>query len=355
MNVRLAAVRAAMRVRGLDALVVTVLPNIRYLCGFSGSNALFVVTRRGALFLSDSRYALQSRQEVHGCRRVISNRGLADGVVSSGLVRTWKRVGFESHAVTHAQYLNYRRLFRHTRLVPTTGIVEEIASRKDAVELTSIRKAAMITDRVFQEVIGMIRPGITEREVAAQVSYLHRCHGADGDAFETIVAAGEHSALPHARPGGRVIRRGDLVTLDMGCVVNGYHSDMTRTVAIGRVSRQARAMYRVVAEAQAAAVAFAQAGMPARDLDTAARSRIAAGGYGRYFTHSLGHGVGLQIHEQPRVAAGSTDQLETGNVITIEPGVYVRGVGGVRIEDMVALTATGCTVLTQSPRDLLIL
>jgi Xaa-Pro aminopeptidase len=244
---------------------------------------------------------------------------------------------------------------RRTVLVPSRGLVEELTVVKDPYELECIRQAVAVTDQVFQEILPEIRPGVSELEIAAEISYRHRRHGAEGDAFEPIVASGSRGASPHARASTRRIRTGEFVTLDFGCKVDGYCSDLTRTVALGRIARTLRAAYAAVLAAQREAIDAAHAGMIASELDAVARSRLAADGYARYFTHSLGHGVGLRIHEQPRVSRLSSERLQVSSVITIEPGIYIPGCCGVRIEDDVVLTSSGCTVLTNTPKELLIL
>ncbi|MFN0159102.1 MAG: M24 family metallopeptidase [Bacteroidota bacterium] len=351
---RLAQLRKTLVEKGLDALLVSSLYNIRYLSGFSGSNGLIVVRRNSAHFLTDSRYVLQSREEVKGFKRIIAQRGLFDEVAKQKLLSGCARVGFESQHLPHSQYIEMRRQFPRIRLVPTAELVEDMVLVKDQSELESIKEAVRISDMVFDTILDTIRPGVRELDVAAEISYLHKTHGAEQDAFECIVASGERGALPHARATSKKIKSGDLVTLDFGCTVRGYNSDITRTVGVGRVSKKQRRMYDVVLEAQRAAIAEAHAGMPASELDAVARDRIAAAGYGKYFTHSLGHGLGLQVHERPRVSSLGKERLQSGSVITIEPGVYIPGVGGVRIEDDVVLTPTGCQVLNSAPKELMV-
>jgi len=351
---RIARVREDMRDLGLDALIVSSLSNIRFLSGFSGSNALSIITSKEIFFITDSRYALQSKDEVKRWRRFITTRSLAAEASQQALLAGCRRVGFESHYVTHAQYRAFKKLFPRKSFVPTEEIVENIALVKDQEELGSIREAVAISDRVFTEVIKCIRPGVTELDVAAEISYLHKRNGAEHDAFEPIVASGERAAFPHARATSRRIKRGDMVVLDFGCACGGYHSDITRTIAVGRVLHQGREIYHVVLDAQQEAIMAAKGGMLAKELDGIARKLIASRGYGRYFTHSLGHGLGLRAHERPRVSALSNERLQAGSVITIEPGVYLPGVGGVRIEDDVLLTSTGCEVLNTAPKELMI-
>ncbi len=352
---RVARLRAILRKQQLDALIVTSLTHLQYLLGFTGSHGIGIIGRRTAAFITDSRYQAQGARQVRGARRFITQRPLLEAIAEHRCLSRVTTVGFESHHITFQQYRVLRRTFPRVTFIPTTGVVEQLLYVKDPVELTALRAAMRITDQVFEEIAGLIRPGMREKDVAAEITYRHRLHGADGDAFEPIVASGERGSLPHARAGDRVLRHGDLVTLDLGCTVKGYHSDLTRTVALGRTTRKMREIYGVVREAQAAAIDAAHGGMLARELDAVARNVIAGAGFGDAFSHSLGHGLGLNIHERPRVSALSKDTLVPGCVVTVEPGIYLPGWGGVRIEDDILLTATGCTVLTAAPRDLLVL
>lgn len=349
---RMKRVREALQRRGLDGFLVTSLLNIRYLTGFTGTNALLIISSRNSILLTDVRYALQAKHEVgQKLRVVVTRNGLYAEAARRGLLQQGSTFGFEAHQVTYAHYRTLRKLFPGVSFASTRDLVEEIMLVKDEEEIASIRRAAKISDRVFNEVRHMIRPGVRELEVAAEISYLHRRYGAEGDAFEIIVASGERSALPHARASSKHIRSGELVTLDFGCVVNGYHSDITRTICVEKASRRARQLYEAVLDAQRAAIESARAGMWARDLDAVARKRIVRAGLGTYFQHSLGHGLGLHVHERPRVSRRSTEQLKAGSVITIEPGVYIPGFGGVRIEDDVLLHDTGCELLSNAPKD----
>lgn len=352
---RAARLRTLLSEQRLDALIVTSLTHLRYLTGFTGSNGLGVVTRHAMFFLTDPRYREQAAHQVRSARRIFTNRPLLEAVAEHRCLSQCKRVGFESQVLTYQQYRVLRKSFPRKLFVPTSGVVESLLLVKDPDELDAMRAAMRITDRVFTEVIGLLRPGMREHDVAAEISYRHRCLGADGDGFDPIVASGERGSLPHARASEKVIRKGDLVTLDFGCTVAGYHSDLTRTVAIGHATRRARDIHRLVRDAQEAALAAARGGIRASELDAVARRVIADGGYGPAFSHSLGHGLGLHIHERPRVSALSTETLTAGSVITVEPGIYISGWGGVRIEDDILLTSTGSTVLTTAPKDLMVL
>ena len=359
-NNRTARVREEMHRRGLDAFIISSLFNIRYLTSFTGSNAVLIITKKSATFLSDVRYKVQAKQEISsGDKRnhpriIITRLGLYEEASKRNLLDGAGRVGFESNQITYAQYRVLRKIFPHTSFASTSEIIEEVMLVKEDDEIEMIRRAVKISDRVFREVLKVIRPGVSELEVAAEISYLHKTFGAERDAFETIVASGERSALPHARAGERKLKAGDLLTLDFGCVVNGYNSDITRTVAVGKASPRAREMYNVVHEAQQEAIDSAKDGMWAKDLDSIARKRIDRLGYGKYFTHSLGHGLGLHIHERPKVSQLSKERLRAGSVITIEPGVYVPDYGGVRIEDDVLLTEQGCIVLNTAPKEFMV-
>lgn len=352
---RLSQLRADMRERGLDALLVSLRPNIRYLTGFTGSHGLVGVTASDSWLLTDSRYRTQSAREVCGFRRIITTEDVWKAVATHKLTRGCRRVGFESESVTYTQYTLLRDTLPGRALVPSRGIVEELAVVKDPYELACIAGAVAITEQVFEEVLPLIRPGVRELDLAAEISYRHRRCGADGDAYDPLVASGERGAIPHARASVRQLRPGEFIVLDFGCVVNGYCADLTRTVAIGHIGTRQRAQYAAVLAAQREALDAACGGMVASELDAVARSRITAEGYGKYFTHSLGHGLGLRIHERPSVSPLSSEQLQIGSVITIEPGVYIPGQGGVRIEDDIVLTSSGCSVLSRAHKELMIL
>ncbi|HLA69090.1 MAG TPA: M24 family metallopeptidase, partial [Bacteroidota bacterium] len=235
------------------------------------------------------------------------------------------------------------------------SIVDASVSVKDESEIDLIRKAVSLTEKVFLEVLNIIREGVSELDLAAEIGYLHRKYGAEADAFEPIVASGERGALPHARASAKKIRNRELVTIDLGCRYRGYHSDLTRTVALGRINPERRRLYTVVRDAQQLALDAARDGMTGKELDGVARRHIKSRNLGRFFTHSLGHGLGMQVHENPRISSQSNDILAPGNVITIEPGVYVPGVGGVRIEDDVVIRNRGHELLTTIPKELITL
>lgn len=354
-SARLHALRAELIHSRLDALIVTFLPHVRYLTGFSGSNGICIVTKRQQSFLSDGRYRLQAKDEVQAFRIVITQGKFFDVAVEQNLLPKKGRIGFSPQYLTVAELRNLKKLLPRARFTQANGIVERLAAVKDDNELDYIKQAAAITDKVFERLLKILKPGMAELDVAAEIGYLHRTLGAEADAFEPIVASGTRGALPHARASHKKIKNGEMVTIDMGCRFQGYHSDLTRTVAVGRPGSRARNIYQIVLDAQRLAVEAAGSGISARALDAVARTFIKKKGYGRYFSHSLGHGLGLQVHELPRLSELSTDRLVAGNVVTIEPGIYIPGFGGVRIEDDVVIREGYAEVLNRSPKELIVL
>jgi Xaa-Pro aminopeptidase len=352
---RLDALRHKLSTTRLDALIVTHLPHVRYLTGFSGSNGISIVTHPRHTFLSDGRYRQQAREEVRGARVIITSGSLFEAAVQKGVLPKRGRVGYESQHLTVAELKNLKKLLPKTKLVATSGLVEGLTAVKDNAEIELIKKAVAITDRVFDKLLKILEPGVSELEIAAEITYLHRSEGAEADAFDPIVASGARGALPHARATAKKVKRGELVTIDMGCRFNGYHSDLTRTIAVGKPSSRVRAIYQVVADAQRMAIEAAGSGISSKALDGVARSHIKKKGYGKFFNHSLGHGLGLEIHEEPRLSSRSSDTLIVGNVVTIEPGIYIPGVCGVRIEDDVVIRNGYCEVLNKAPKEFIVL
>lgn len=352
----MALVRRQMQRRRADALFVTHAPNIRYLCGFSGSNGLLVVKARSVLFFTDPRYAEQASSEVRGARVGIVAAGtLAQGAHKARVLAGATAVGFDGDRVPVAHLNTWKALFRGVRFRDASGMIDALRAVKAPEELAGIRRAVDATDRVFSAVLGLIRAGVRERDLAAEITYRHRLEGADRDAFDPIVVSGPRSALIHGRPSDRRLRNGDALLLDFGCVVDGWCSDLTRTVFIGRAPRALREAHAAVLRAQRKAIAEARPGMTGRELDGIARESLTRDGYGDQFPHALGHGLGLEVHEQPRISWASSDVLAEGMVATVEPGVYIPGTGGVRIEDDVVFRASGVEVLNRAPRELLVL
>lgn len=352
---RLARVREALGRADLDALLVTALPNIRYLTGFSGSNALLLVTPLECQLFTDFRYATQVETEVSPVVTVrIEPASLWKGVwgrlpACAGVAR----IGFESAHLLHQDFARLLEQGARWQWRPTLETVEGLRMVKDPGEVAAIEKAVAVAEAAWRETVAALRPGLTERQVAGILERALREAGSDGYPFPSIVASGPQAALPHARAGERVLARGDLVLVDFGAVADGYCSDLTRTVVLGPATAQQRDVHAVVLEANRRASGAVRGGMPGKDADALARDYIAASGWGDAFGHSLGHGIGLEVHEAPRLARGADAPLPVGAVVTIEPGVYLAGWGGIRIEDDVLLTADGARVLTTVPRDLL--
>jgi len=370
---RHASARATMAAAGLDALILVHIPNVRYLTGFTGSTAIVVMTASELIFITDGRYTTTIETVVApncpGLRpvRVDPNYDatLARIVAESGA----RAVGFEAAHMTVKRFDWLRSALCPSggpgglALQPVDRVVEAIRVVKDQVEQETFRRAGTMLDAVASDVLRTVRAGLRECDLAAEIDYKLRLGGFEKPSFDTIVASGPHAAMPHARPDDRVLAAGDLVVLDFGGVYDGYCVDLTRTVSVGEPSQEARRLYAAVAEAQLAGVAAVRPGAPVTDVDEAARGVLERHGLGAAFCHATGHGLGLEIHEEPRVGprradipgvppAGTDLVLEPGVVITVEPGAYVPGLGGVRIEDDVLVTQDGVEWLTHVPREL---
>lgn len=343
---------------GVDALLVTRLANIRYLTGFTGSAALLLIGPDDAWFVSDGRYAEQSVEQLGeagvAAHVEIASTQAGQLAVLAGEAAAFGRLGLEAAGVTWAQQRTFAERFSPSELVATHDLVEELRRVKESAEVARIRAACAIADEALAAVAPTLADGPSEQDVALALEIEMRRRGASGTSFDTIVASGPNGAKPHARPSTRRIGTAELVVLDFGCVVDGYCSDMTRTVSVGEPSLDARRVYEVVLEAQQAGCDAVRAGVTCVDVDRACREIIEAAGWGEAFSHGTGHGVGIEIHEGPRVAATARDTLASGYVVTVEPGVYVPGLGGVRIEDTVVVTDEGGTALTASPKGLLL-
>ncbi|MBE3590422.1 MAG: aminopeptidase P family protein [Firmicutes bacterium] len=345
------------REHGADALIVQSAPNRRYLTGFTGSEGTIVITSEGVHLLVDFRYVEQAKLQAPGAHVQMYRREelwakVAEALAAAGA----RRPGFEAEHVSWARWRKMvESLPEGVEAVPVTGAVERVRAVKDAGELELIRRAMRITDEALAAVLPEVRPGVRERELALRLEWEMKRRGAEGTAFDFIVASGPRSAMPHGVAGDRALERGDFVTFDIGARYQGYCADMTRTVILGEADERQRAIYDLVLRAQEAALAAVRAGVRASEVDAAARRVIADAGYGEAFGHGLGHGVGLDVHEAPSLNARSEDVLEEGMVVTIEPGVYLEGWGGVRIEDSVVVTAAGYELLTFTAKDLMIL
>jgi Xaa-Pro aminopeptidase len=345
---------ARMAAEKLDRLVITRPPDWYYLTGFTGDSGALVISREGAgaSLVTDGRFVSQAGDETSGVRIVRQAGALYPSLGKFLLEGRGRRVGYDPGQLSVAQH---GELLRATgkrvawRAAP--GLTASLRMRKEPGELSAMRRAALVADEVMAAGAAMLKPGVREFEVAAEIEYQMKKRGASGTAFETIVAFGARSALPHARATAKRLRKNELVVLDLGAILAHYCSDITRTYYVGRASSRVRGWYRAVLEAQAAATVAVANGVSCGDVDAAARKVLAGHKLERYFVHSTGHGLGLEVHEDPRVAKGQSRLLEPGNVITIEPGVYFPGIGGIRIEDDVAVHASGREVLTRISRD----
>ena len=356
MKARAERLAALLPEAGIDVLLVTDLTNVRYLSGFTGTNGIVLIGPRTRTFITDFRYVEQAAEEVHpSFERRRAPRDLIESVVDSLPADGVVRLGFED---AHTSVRDHGRLVellgQRSELVGVNGLVERLRAVKEPEEIECIRAATVLADTAFERLIHDGLVGRTERELAIALEHDMRERGADRASFETIVAAGPHGALPHAQPREVEVKRGDMVVIDWGAELDGYCSDCTRTVAAGEPAEEAREIYRLVLDAQLVGVDAVRAGADGREVDAAARGVIEAAGHGGEFGHGLGHGVGLAVHEGPRLSQRSSDTLAAGNVLTVEPGIYVPGRFGVRIEDLVVATDNGCEVLTSVSKRLIV-
>lgn len=347
---RLRALRAQLSRHGVDAMLIAFPPNVHFATtAFSGSNGVCAFTKTQAHFLSDFRYKEQSRLQVSkGWTIHIPTGGaLFKTIADKKLLGSAKRIGFESEQITVAQLATLKKVFRGVTLVPLTNFVENLSVVKEPWEVNCIKRAAAISAKALNATFPLIKPGVREFEIAAELTYLHRTLGAEGDAFDSIIASGERGAFVHGRASDRKVKNKELVTIDFGCVVDGYHCDITRTVAVGKIDDEKKRVYQIVYESQQRAMDAVHAGIDAKKLDSVARDYLASQGFREEFGHSLGHGLGLQVHEYPRVSqAGGGTKIPKNAVITIEPGVYLPNKFGIRIEDDIRVTSTGFELLT---------
>ncbi|MET3727852.1 Xaa-Pro aminopeptidase [Fictibacillus halophilus] len=341
----------------IDALLVTSSSNRFYLSGFKGSSGVLLITRDEAILVTDFRYKTQAAEQAQGYRVVMHTDPIPEEVAKLTKELSVRKLGFEQDHVTYSTFRTYEKQldYNTTELVPVSGLVEKLRLIKDESEIKIVKDAASIADAAFSHIIEYIRPGLTEREVSNELEFFMRKNGAVSSSFDIIVASGYRSALPHGVASDKKIETGELVTLDFGAYYKGYCSDITRTVAIGNVSDELKEIYQVVYDAQMLGMKGIKPGMTGKDADALTRDYIASKGYGDYFGHSTGHGIGLDVHEGPALSMKSDTVLEPGMLVTVEPGIYISGVGGVRIEDDALITKDGNESLTHSTKTLLTL
>jgi Xaa-Pro aminopeptidase len=351
---RLARLRERFAGLGIEALIVSQPDNRRYLSGFTGSTGWLVITGSLALLVTDSRYWEQVEAECLGYELIRLTVGFSEDGLPAALARAGAlRIGFEADAATYAEVTAWQATCNDCTWVPTSGVIGELRAVKDDAEIALLRRAIRLADDALAAALEQVRPGMTERELAWIIETYVRTHGAQGMSFETIVAGGPNGSRPHARASDAPLLAGVPIVIDMGARLDGYCSDLTRTICLGDPQDADRFwnVYNTVLAAQQAAEAFARPGLTGAEVDLVARDYIRSAGYGEYFGHGLGHGVGLAIHEAPRFSRLYTAPLVEGNVVTVEPGIYLPGWGGVRIEDIVLLTSNGAEILTAAPKD----
>jgi Xaa-Pro aminopeptidase len=354
-NERAKKLREKIAAAGGEAIIVASEVNRRYLSGFTGTHGVVLLSADRAALLTDFRYRLQAGEQAVGFEIIEHGRDLNAAIAET--LRSWgvSRLLYEDRHVTVAEQALWAKSFAPAQLLPAGGIIEGLRMYKDAGELAVMQEAADLADRAFQYVLDKIKPGVTEYEIAAELEFYMRKNGATGPSFNTIVASGERSAMPHGVASGKKIGRDEFVTLDFGAYYKGYCSDLTRTVFVGKPADKHREIYSIVKEAQQYALDHLKPGMTGREGDALTRDIITRYGYGDHFGHGTGHGLGMEIHEEPRLSLTCDTVLAPGMMVTVEPGIYLPGFGGVRIEDDVILTDSGIQILTRSPKELIVL
>ncbi|WP_010303173.1 M24 family metallopeptidase [Kurthia senegalensis] len=351
---KLQQLRAQFSEHQIDAMLVTNPINVSYLSGFTGDDSYILVTKDEAIFLTDARYTEQVKHETEGFRLVERKSTLLEEVVREVKETNVQSVGFEKEYVTFATYQLFEK-YIDAKMIGTAGMIEKLRLIKTPEEIKIIKVACGIVDQTFDYILSFIKPGMTELQVSNEMEHYMRKLGAKSSSFDTIVASGWRSALPHGTATDKIIEKGDIVTLDFGALYNGYISDTTRTIAVGEPSDQLKEIYDIVLNAQILGVDALKPGMTGKEADAVTRDYITKHGYGEAFGHSTGHGIGREVHEAPGLSHRSSTVLQPGMCVTCEPGIYIPGVGGVRIEDDVLITETGHEVLTRSKKDLIIL
>lgn len=338
----------------VDALLVSDGYNIRYLSGFTGATGYLFISRTRQIIFTDFRYTIQANAESIGCEVIeITNAGYNRAINDLVKIEGINKLGFEDNHMLYSDFIKIKDDLLVKELIPVGDSITNIRIIKDQEEIELIGKAQSIGDIAFSKILDVIKPGITEIEIAAHLEFLLKMNGAQGLSFDTIVASGVNSSMPHATPSYKTIEQGDFITMDFGCIYKGYCSDMTRTIVVGKATKKQKDVYSTVLEAQLAALDFLKAGYKGKEIDKIARDIIKEAGYGDYFGHGLGHSVGLYIHENPRLSLMEEEIILANTIETVEPGIYIKDFGGVRIEDLVLVTEDGHVNLTHSPKELI--
>ncbi|WP_226680005.1 M24 family metallopeptidase [Sutcliffiella horikoshii] len=351
---KLTKLRESFQASGIDALLITSSKNRQYITAFTGSSGVAVVTEDKAVFITDFRYTEQAAKQCEGFEIVQHKGGLVEEIANVVKDLGVAKLGFEQDHVTFSTYLNYKTTIK-SDLVPVSGVIEKLRLIKSEQEIKILKEATQIADAAFEHILTYIKPGLTELDVSNELEFFMRKQGAVSSSFDIIVASGYRSALPHGVASDKVIEKGEFVTLDFGAYYKGYNSDITRTLAVGEPSDELRTIYDTVLEAQLRGMRGIKAGITGREADALTRDYITEKGYGEYFGHSTGHGLGMEVHEGPSLSLRSDTVLEPGMIVTVEPGIYVAGLGGVRIEDDTIVTETGNETLSFSTKELIIL
>ncbi len=354
MSGRIQKIKAILTELNLDAFYVTHIPNISYLSGFLGSTAYLIISKNKNYFFTDFRYKEQSKEQVRDCE-IIVNFSPIEKIKEVCNSEGFKNIGFESTHVTIHQLDTLKEKLPGVNFIAVSERIEKLTMIKTPDEIEKIKKACDITDKVFTKLLEIIKPGMKEKEVSAEISYWHKIYGADKDSFDPIVASGWRGALPHGMASDKVINSGEMVTLDFGCRYDGFCSDLTRTISVGKPSVEMKKIYEKVLEAQMLAITAAKEGISTKELDTISRDFINSSGYEGKFGHGLGHGLGIEVHEMPSVSQRIDIAIPANVVVTIEPGIYIEGLGGVRIEDDIVLKSGGCDILNYSSKELIII
>jgi Xaa-Pro aminopeptidase len=355
-NSRVLKLREEMQKTNVEAVFITSPINRRYLTSFTGSSGYVLVTMSDAYLLTDFRYMTQAPQQAKGFTVVEHGTRVMDNILELLVSGKIDRLGFEQDNVSFSAYSTYKKqLEPDIELVPLKGLVEQLRIFKDEDEMKIMQRAADLADETFNYILGVVKPGMTEREVDLAMEFYMRSHGATSSSFDTIVASGERSSMPHGIASERVIQDNEFITFDFGALLQGYCSDLTRTIALGNPKPILKEIYDIVLEAQLHTLAHIKSGMTGREADALARDIITKYGYGDQFGHSTGHGLGMEVHESPRLSKLSDDILQPGMVVTVEPGIYLPGIGGVRIEDDILITETGIVILTHCSKDYTVL
>ena len=354
-NKRVKKVNEELNKKNLEGIYITNLTNVRYLTGFTGSAGSVLILDNINHFFTDGRYIEQSKEQVKNCKIHIVGGNYFKYIADNNLIKERLNIGFESEHVSVSLFKNLCDAINNIQWIQCEGIVEKIAAVKDQLEIQSLKTAIQITDEVFTQIIPELKVGATEKDISAKISYLFKMNGAEGDSYESIIGSGWLGALPHARPTDKKFESGDFVVMDFGALYNGYHADMTRTIVIGKASDKHKEIYNIVLESQLAGIKKAKAGITGAEVDNACRTVINQAGYGDKFIHSTGHGIGLEVHTYPRISSINKKALLENYVITIEPGIYLEGWGGVRIEDDCLINKNSCTPLNKSTKEMLVL